>query len=106
MQIAIMCRCEQGMAMLIVQERQCMTSQDFAGANNEPLGNQCLTVDCFAMPIQTEMKRGGFTVEKWFIGKPLPIGVGVLAGEQRLGITPSNFLLPLVLTSRIVQFFS
>jgi hypothetical protein len=57
MQITAMCGRKQWMSLVVMQQRQFTTAQDFARVPDESSGNQGAGVDCFAMAIDVKMRR-------------------------------------------------
>src|SRR5436305_5317747 len=57
MQITTMCGCKQWMPLVIMQQHERTTAQDFARVPDESSGNQGVGVDRFAMAIHVYMRR-------------------------------------------------
>jgi hypothetical protein len=57
MQITTMRGRKQGMPLLVMQQHERTTAQDFARTTNESSRNQGLCVDGFAMTIQVKIRR-------------------------------------------------
>ena len=56
MQITAMRGSKQWMPLVVMQEYQCTTAQDFARASNESSGNHGVAVDGFAMSVQVHRR--------------------------------------------------
>src|SRR6266849_6072993 len=56
MQITAMRGGKQGVPLVVMQQHQCTTAEDFARATNKSSGNQRVCVDGFAMPVQVNMR--------------------------------------------------
>ena len=56
-EITAMCGRKEWMPLIVMQQHECTTAQDFARVADESSRNQGIGVDSFAMPIDVKMRR-------------------------------------------------